>query len=252
MTLNSGGNLGLDWAHRPTGYSGAMPQSELVVDAVLFDMDGTLVDSNSVVDQMWTEFAVTLGLDPQAVRAFAHGTPSTATLGNFLPAHEDFDEWFERIASWEEGSFGQVSEIAGAIAAVRQIPRERWAVVTSALREAALKRIETVGFPSPRVLIGADDVSRGKPDPEGFLAAANALGVDPARCVVFEDSPAGLEAALAMGAATVVVGTLDADVTRGLRRIADWRGITFERNPEGGIVIHGIPSLHAGIARASG
>ena len=91
-------------------------------DAVLFDMDGTLVDSNSVVDQMWTEFAVTLGLDPQAVRAFAHGTPSTATLGNFLPAHEDFDKWFERIASWEEGSFGQVSEIAGAIAAVRQIP----------------------------------------------------------------------------------------------------------------------------------
>jgi sugar-phosphatase len=206
-------------------------------------MDGTLVDSNSVVDLMWGEFAVTLGLDSQAVRTFAHGTPSTATLRNFLPAREDFDEWFARIASWEAGSFGQVGEITGAIAAVRQLPPERWAVVTSALRDAALKRIETVGFPAPQVLIGADDVANGKPDPEGFRAAANTLGVDPARCVVFEDSPAGLEAALAAGAVVVVVGTLEAEVTRGLRRIVDWKGVTFARNPDGRIVIQGIPPV---------
>ena len=224
-----------------------MPHVALVVDAVLFDMDGTLVDSNSVVDRMWTEFAVTLGLDPHAVRTFAHGTPSTATLRTFLPAHESFDEWFERLASWEEGRFGQVGEISGAIAAVRALPRERWAVVTSALRDAALKRIATVGFPAPHVLIGADDVASGKPDPEGFRAAANALGVDPARCVVFEDSPAGLEAALAVGASAVVVGTLDAEITRGLRRIVDWNGVTFACNPDGRIVIDGIPPLDSGI-----
>ncbi len=226
-----------------------MPHTSLVVDAVLFDMDGTLVDSNSVVDQMWTEFAVTLGLDPHAVRTFAHGTPSTATLRRFLPAHESFEEWFARLASWESGRFGQVSEVSGAIDAVRALPRERWAVVTSALRAAALIRLETVGFPTPGVLIGADDVANGKPDPEGFFAAAKALGVDPARCVVFEDSPAGLEAALAVGAAAVVVGTLGADVTRGLRRIVDWNGVTFARTDEGRIRIGGIPwadnGLHA-------
>ena len=242
-----GTNLRVKWAYRPPGYSGAMPHAVLIVDAVLFDMDGTLVDSNSVVDRMWTEFAVTLGLDPQAVRTFAHGTPSTATLRTFLPAHESFDEWFERIASWEAGSFGHVGEIAGAITAVRALPRERWAVVTSALREAALKRIAIVGFPTPHVLIGADDVANGKPDPEGFLAAANALGVDPARCVVFEDSPAGLEAALAVGASAVVVGTLNAEVTRGLRRIVDWNGVTFASDADGRIVIDGIPPLDGGI-----
>jgi len=223
-----------------------MPHAALVVDAVLFDMDGTLVDSNSVVDHMWTEFAITFGLDPHAVRTFAHGTPSTATLRRFLPADESFDEWFERLASWEQGRFGEVSEIAGAIAAVRALPDERWAVVTSALREAALSRLEGVGFPAPHVLIGADDVARGKPDPEGFRAAADALGVDPSRCVVFEDSPAGLEAALAVGAAAVVVGTLDVEVTRGLRRIVDWNGITFSRDPEGRVVIEGIPPLDVG------
>ncbi len=224
-----------------------MPHTSLVVDAVLFDMDGTLVDSNSVVDLMWTEFAVTLGLDPHAVRTFAHGTPSTATLRRFLPAPESFEEWFDRLASWESGRFGQVNEVAGAIDAVRALPRERWAVVTSALRAAALIRLETVGFPTPGVLIGADDVANGKPDPEGFLAAAKALRVDPERCVVFEDSPAGLEAALAVGATAVVVGTIEGEITRDLRRIVDWKGVTFEQTAEGRIHIGGIPWGHNGL-----
>ena len=241
------GYLGANWAHRPAGYSDAMPQAALVVDAVLFDMDGTLVDSNAVVDQMWTEFAVNFDLDPQAVRTFAHGTPSTSTLRRFLPAHESFDEWFERLASWETGLFGEVREVPGAIHAVRMLPPQRWAVVTSALREAALIRLETVGFPSPHILIGADDVSNGKPDPEGFRAAARALDVDPTRCVVFEDSPAGLEAALSLGAQAVVVGTLAAEVTSGLRRIVDWNDVVFTRTADGGIGIKGIPLPHEGL-----
>lgn len=218
-----------------------MHHAPLYVDAVLFDMDGTLVDSNSVVDHMWTGFADALGLDALAVRTFAHGTPSVATLRRFLPATESFDEWFARIASWEAGSFGHVSEVQGAIRAVRSLPQERWAVVTSALREAARTRLEGAGFPAPSVLIGADDVEKGKPDPEGFRAAAEALGVDPRRCVVFEDSPAGLEAALALGAEAVVVGTLDADVTRGLRRIVSWEGVTLASTANGPIRIDGLP-----------
>lgn len=224
-----------------------MTHAHLTVDAVLFDMDGTLVDSNAVVDQMWTQFAVTLGLDPQAVRTFAHGTPSTATLGKFLPAHESFDDWFARIAAWEGGSFGHVGAVAGAVELVNSLPRKSWAVVTSALREAARVRLEGVGFPSPLVLIGADDVSRGKPDPEGFLAAAQALGVDPTRCVVFEDSPAGLEAALAAGAQAVVVGTLEAEVTRGLRRIADWTRVTMSAAQDGRIRVEGIPTVEGAV-----
>lgn len=234
------------WSRGSCLYACPVPNAPVLVDAVLFDMDGTLVDSNAVVDRMWTQFAVTLGLDPQAVRTFAHGTPSTATLGRFLPAGESFDEWFARIASWESGSFGEVSEVPGAIVAVESLPADRWAVVTSALRDAARIRLDSVGFPPPRVLIGADDVASGKPDPEGFAAAARALGVDPARCIVFEDSPAGLEAAIAIGATAVVVGTLTAVVTRGLPRILDWRGVTFAESADGRIGVHGLPQPERG------
>jgi sugar-phosphatase len=219
-----------------------MPGEPLIVDAILFDRDGTLVDSNSTVDAMWIEFAVTLGLDPVEVTTFAHGTPSTATLKRFLPESESFDEWFATLASWESGRFGEVGEVAGAIDVVNSLPASRWAVVTSALREAALLRLGRVGFPAPTVLIGADEVAHGKPSPEGFLAAAVALGVDPRACVVFEDSPAGLEAARAAGATTVVVGTLDAPVTRGLSRIHDWTGVTITTTPDGKLSIVGIPA----------
>jgi len=219
-----------------------MPPAPLVADAVLFDMDGTLVDSNATVDAMWTRVATTWGLDAEVVRQFAHGTPSTATLRRFLPSGENFDEWFTKIAVWESGSFGHVEAVKGAIEVVEAIPADRWAVVTSALRVAARTRLTSVGFAEPRVLVGADDVSHGKPNPEGFVAAARALGVDPRRCVVFEDSPAGLEAAIAAGAIAVVVGDSDAPVTRGLRRIRDWAGVTVRVDEESRLVFEGLPA----------
>lgn len=223
-------------------YSWPMPGEPLIAEAILFDMDGTLVDSNSTVDTMWIEFAVTLGLDPVAVTTFAHGTPSTATLKKFLPESESFDKWFATLASWESGRFGAVGEVAGAIGVVNSLPASRWAVVTSALRDAALLRLDRVGFPLPSVLIGADEVTHGKPHPEGFLAAAAALGVDPRACVVFEDSPAGLEAALAAGATAVVVGALEAPVTTGLSRIHDWTAVTVTTTTDGKLAIAGIPA----------
>ena len=205
-------------------------------------MDGTLVDSNSTVDVMWNTFAVECGLDPLEVRTYAHGVPSTSTLRRFMPADQSFDAWFARIAAWESETFGHVAEIPGALDLVRSLPADAWSVVTSALRDAARIRLEGVGFPSPRVLIGADDVAHGKPHPEGFLTAAAAMGVDVSGCVVFEDSPAGLEAALAAGARAVVVGELDAAVTRGLPRLLSWEGVTAFRRADGRLQIDGIPT----------
>lgn len=205
-------------------------------------MDGTLVDSNALVDQMWTEFATTVGADVDAVVRFAHGTPSIATLRRFLTSEAEIAAWFARITEWEKSRFGSAMALPGAVDVVRSLAPERWAVVTSAVTAAAVTRLAEAGFPAPRVLVGATDVRAGKPHPEGFLAAADALGVDPARCVVFEDSPAGIEAGLAAGCHVVVRGDLDHPVTVGLARLHEWTGVTAVTAPDGAITFHGIPA----------
>lgn len=211
----------------------------LVVDAILFDMDGTLVDSNPVVNAMWTDFARMLDLDAAEVLAFAHGTPSIATLRKFLPEGEDIDAWHERIGVWEDEHFDEVTEMRGAVGFVASLPADAWAVATSALTDAAARRLRLVGFPEVPALIGADQVDHGKPHPECFVKAAQAIAADPTRCVIFEDSPAGVLAGLAAGATVVIVGDLDNDSTRGLRRIHSWDGVQA-RVTDRGIEILGL------------
>ncbi len=198
-------------------------------DAVLFDMDGTLVDSMALVDKMWTVFAREQELDPSDVIAFAQGVPSIDTLRHFVSSGSEVERWFARIARWEHEHFDEVVPIPGAGNVLRSLPDDAWAVVTSAVRAAALARFDAVGFPSPRVLIAADDVTRGKPDPEGYLAAAHALGVDASRCVVFEDTVAGIRAARVAGAQPVVIGGVQHDSMHGLPRLADWRAVRLEQ-----------------------
>lgn len=207
------------------------------VDAILFDMDGTLVDSNAVVETMWAAFAREHGLDVGAVLEFSHGTPSTATLARFLPEGEDFNEWFARISAWESEHFGDVAAMPGAVALVESLDPERWAVVTSALADAARIRLATVGLPVPRVLVGADDLTRGKPSPDGFLAAAERLGVDAHRCLVFEDSPAGIDAGLAAGCLVVAMGASARASEAGLIAIPDLTGVTVSRTESGSLAV---------------
>jgi len=209
----------------------------LKVRGALFDMDGTLVDSTAAVEVVWGEFATTHGVSPQAVIDFAHGRPSRDTIARFLPAGESVEEWNTWIADAEGGRFDDVAPIAGAVDAVRLLRPEQWAVVTSALREPALARLASVGFPRPRVLVGADDVTRGKPDPEGFARSARNLGLTPNRCVVFEDAPAGVQAGLAAGCQVVVVGALEHSVAEGLPRVADFRQVSFEQAGDGELVV---------------
>ena len=209
----------------------------LVVDAILFDMDGTLVDSNSVVESMWAGFAEHHGLDVAQVLEFSHGTPSTATLRRFLPPSEDFDTWFARVAAWESEHFGDVVAMKGAAELVAGLPPRRWAVVTSALADAARLRLATVGLPVPPVLVGADDVSRGKPHPDGFVLAAERLGVDPSACLVLEDSPAGIDAGLAAGCHVVAIGTTPKARERGLTAISDLNSLTARVQEDGRIAL---------------
>ena len=209
------------------------PRLDVRVDAVLCDMDGTIVDSNAMVEQMWSAFASEQDLNAREVIAFAHGVPSIDTLRRFVGEPAQVEAWFARISRWEHEHFFEVAEIAGAGEFLRRLPGSAWAVVTSALHAAAAARLEAVGLPVAPVLIGADDVHRGKPDPEGFVAAARVLGVDPARCIVFEDTVAGITAARAAGTLAAVMGTVEHPVMEGIPRLSNWRGVSAAVEADG-------------------
>ncbi len=202
---------------------------------MLFDMDGTLVDSNAPVDVIWNEFSDAHGLDSTEVRAYAHGRPSRATVATYLRDDQQIAHWIDRIHHLEATMFDVVTEIPGAGALVRSLPEDRWAVVTSAIREPARERIGAVGIRVPAVLIGADDVTHGKPDPEGYRAGAAALGLDPADCVVFEDTDAGAKAGLAAGCRVVVVGQGRSETLDALPRVADLTHVTADATAAGRI-----------------
>ena len=182
--------------------------SEVIVDcdAVLFDMDGTLVDSREIVERLWLQWAAEHGLSADAILAVAHGRRTLETIQLVAP-HLATPEEAARLDALEAEEDGHETAVPGAAALLTALPPDRWAVVTSAGRKLAAARLAVVGLPLPRVLVGADDVVQGKPSPEGYLRAAAVFGVAPERCVVLEDTPAGAQAGRAAGARVVGLRT---------------------------------------------
>ncbi|MFD5079084.1 HAD family hydrolase [Streptomyces sp. NPDC058371] len=187
-------------------------------DALLFDNDGTLVSSLDSVHRCWTRWAEEYGISAEDfARVELHGRTAVEIAADLLPAQR-VPEAVARIEQLEvEDVPGGVVALPGTLALLDALPAHRWAVVTSATRRLAEARLAEVGI-RPKTLIAADDITRGKPDPEPYLLAARELGVDPARCVVFEDAPAGLRSGRAAGMTTVALATtheaaeLDADL----------------------------------------
>lgn len=201
-------------------------------EALLFDNDGTLVSSLESVHRCWTRWAEEYGITAEAfAQVELHGRPAAAIAADLLPA-DVVPEAVARIERLEVEDVpgGGVQLLPGTKDFLDSLPSPnfsasleaggtpiRWAVVTSATRRLAEARLGAVGI-LPKTLVAADDVTRGKPDPEPYLLAARELGVDPARCVVFEDAPAGLRAGRAAGMITVALTTthqaheLDADL----------------------------------------
>ncbi|WP_036527859.1 HAD-IA family hydrolase [Nocardia sp. CNY236] len=200
----------------------------LLAEALLFDMDGTLVDSAAAIDAVWLQFAARHGISPDAVRAALPGRVARDIISMVLPAGGDLDAELAWLRTLEESPVPNVTEIPGARRLLAGLPARRWAVVTSASRAMARRRLAAAGLPQPAVLICSEDVRAGKPDPEGFLAAAAGLGAGIDRCVAFEDSPTGLDAARRSGAIPVAVGGGAAayavtDLTRVTVRVAGSR-----------------------------
>jgi sugar-phosphatase len=175
-------------------------------DAVLFDLDGVLVDSAMCVERHWRRWAAEHSLDGDEVMGFVHGRPTVETIRLVAP-HLPAEAEAARLNANEAFDTEGVVAILGAARLVRSIPRNAWAIATSGTRDTALTRLQHTGLPVPSVLITADDVKRGKPDPEAYLLAATELDVAPARCVVVEDAPAGISAGQAAGMRVVALVT---------------------------------------------
>lgn len=179
------------------------------VDALLFDMDGTLVDSTAAVLRSWLTVAAEFAIPADRFAVVPrHGRPATEIMADLLPRSQ-VAAAVARMGELERADTADVTLLPGAGALLDAAPAGRWAVVTSADRALAAVRLGAVGIEAPR-LVTIDDVSRGKPDPEPFLLAAKLLGVPAESCLVFEDAPAGLAAARAAGASTVAVTTTHA------------------------------------------
>jgi sugar-phosphatase len=181
------------------------------IEAVLFDMDGTLVDSDAAVERAWRTWAGEHGTDPLAALAIAAGRPAEQVVRALLPGADDetMAAATARQLTLQYDDLADVSAAVGAteVLAVIAVP---WAVVTSADRRLASARLRAAGI-SPPLLVTSEDVRAGKPDPEGYLLAAARLGADPRQCLVVEDSEAGILAARAAGALVAGLKGLSGD-----------------------------------------
>lgn len=171
--------------------------------AVLFDMDGTLIHSTPAVRRSWAKWGAERGL-PVDFRKGGHGQPARDIVASFVP-EEEFEAAFARIVEIEVAEVDDITVLPGAAEALAAIPRERKAIVTSCTRALAEARIRASQIVAPEVVVTADDVSNGKPDPEPFAYGAKLLGFDPAQCLIIEDAHAGLLSGKAAGCATLAV-----------------------------------------------
>lgn len=173
--------------------------------AMLFDMDGTIINSIAAAENVWAKWARSHGIDVETFLPTIHGRRAIDTIASLnLPGVDAVTE-AAYITQAEIAEVEGIEEIPGAAEFLKQIPPSKWAVVTSAPRELALTRLKAAGLPIPQVLITAEDVEQGKPKPDCYLLAAKRLGVNCTDCLIFEDAEIGIAAALACGGTLVVV-----------------------------------------------
>jgi sugar-phosphatase len=174
--------------------------------AILFDMDGVLIDSAPAVERVWRVWALAHGFDPASVVAQAHGRRSIETIRAVAPAMDAEKENLV-VEQMEIDDKDGVTALPGAARLLAQLPDDRFAIVTSATRPLAMARLGYAGLSVPRYMVTADDVVNGKPSPEPYLKGAALLGFAAADCLVFEDTPAGIASARASGMQAIALRT---------------------------------------------
>jgi mannitol-1-/sugar-/sorbitol-6-phosphatase len=214
--------------------------TQISFSALLFDLDGVLVDSTPAVERVWRQWAVEHGFDPADVVLQAHGRPSLATIREYLP-EADHEAENRKVEKAEIEDLGGVIALPGALKLLNSLPPERWTIVTSCTRPLAEVRIRAAGLPVPKEFVTATDISNGKPHPEPYLKGASKLGVAADQCLVVEDVPAGIRAGKSAGMQVAALRTtLDDHVLR--EAGADWvldncGSLSFEGSSGDGILI---------------
>ena len=174
--------------------------------ALLFDMDGVLIDSTPAVERVWSAWAREHSLDPTQVIAHVHGRPSRSTIFHFLP-NSDCEMENREVERREIEDTGGIVLLPGAAELLTSLPKDRWTIATSCTRALAEARLRAAGLPIPEQMVTSTDVSHGKPHPEPFVKAAAKLGSPASECVVVEDVAAGVRAGKSAGARVIALRT---------------------------------------------
>lgn len=202
--------------------------------AFLFDMDGTLLNSIASAERVWARWAERHGLDVQAFLQTIHGVRSIETVRRQNLPGVDPEREAAAITQAEIDDVEGVIAIDGAKAFLATLPPERWAIVTSAPRALAERRMAAAGLDFPALVITAEDIAHGKPAPDCYLLAAQRLGVNPQDCLVFEDAPAGISAGEAAEARVVVISATHAHPMETPHRVlADYRQVAVDISEQG-------------------
>lgn len=183
-----------------------MSKNYLECDAVLFDLDGVLIDSTACITRHWQQWADQHGLDLDTIMQAAHGVRTIETIRRVAPTL-DAEREEERFTAHEVGDTDGVYAIEGAHRLVAALPDDAWTIVTSGGSMLARARLKAVALPIPGALVTGDDVARGKPAPDPYLIGAARLGVPVERCIAIEDAPAGIASGKAAGMRVVGVAS---------------------------------------------
>jgi sugar-phosphatase len=174
--------------------------------AVLFDLDGVLVDSTPAVERVWAGWAAEHGFDSQTVTHMAHGRPSISTIRDLLP-NGDVETENREVERREIEDVAGVVPLPGTLEVLAALPQHRWTIVTSCTRRLAEVRLRAAGLPVPAKMVTSTDIANGKPHPEPYLKGAAALGIAASDCIVIEDAGAGIRSGKAAGARVIALRT---------------------------------------------